>query len=181
MVIVYTDRTLSGPRPLATVAAEAVAGGADRVVLREKDLPPDARGALAGELSERIGDRLLVSDVDGAHRDALGRVVGRACHRAADVVAATRLAYVTVSPVFPTASKPGYGPALGLSTLRNWCAACAVPVLALGGVDSPERAGACVRAGAAGVAVMGAVMTAADPAAVVRAMVEAVCANLRWH
>jgi thiamine-phosphate pyrophosphorylase len=97
------------------------------------------------------------------------------------VTAVERLQYVTVSPVYPSASKPGYGPALGLSTLRNWCAACAVPVLALGGVDSPARAAACVRAGAAGVAVMGTVMRAADPAAVVRAMVEAVCANLRWH
>jgi thiamine monophosphate synthase len=91
------------------------------------------------------------------------------------------LEYVTVSPVYPSASKPGYGPPLGLSTLRNWCAACAVPVLALGGVDSADRAGACVRAGAAGVAVMGTVMRAADPAAVVRGLVEAVCANLRWH
>jgi thiamine-phosphate pyrophosphorylase len=53
-------------------------------------------------------------------------------------------------------------------------------VLALGGIDTPVRASACVRAGAAGVAVMGVVMTAADPASVVREMVEAVCANLRW-
>lgn len=181
MVIVYTDRMLAGERPLAAVVAEAVAGGAARVVLREKDLSVDARSALAADLIDRIGDRLLVSDVDGAHRDASGRVIGRACHSAAEVVAATGLAYVTVSPVYPSASKPGYGPPLGLSTLRNWCAACAVPVLALGGVDSPVRAAACVRAGAAGVAVMGAVMTATDPAAAVRQLVQAVCANLRWH
>jgi thiamine-phosphate pyrophosphorylase len=181
MVIVYTDRARCGRRSLATVAAEAVAGGAARVVFREKDLPADARGALAARVRDRIGDRLLVSDVDGAHRDGAGRVVGQACHSAAEVVAVSRLEYVTVSPVYPSASKPGYGPPLGLTTLRNWCAACAVPVLALGGVDTPARAGACVRAGAAGVAVMGTVMTAADPAAVVQAMVEAICANLRWH
>jgi len=180
-VIVYTDRTLAGDRPLASVVAGAVAGGAARVVLREKDLPADEREALASRLRTLVGDRLLVSDADGRHRDPSGHVVGRACHSAAEVVRVTGLEYVTVSPVYPSGSKPGYGPALGLSTLRNWCAACAVPVLALGGIDAPARAAACVRAGASGVAVMGAVMTAADPAAVVRAMVEAVCANLRWH
>jgi thiamine-phosphate pyrophosphorylase len=97
----------------------------------------------------------------------------------AEISAAADLEYVTASPVYASASKPGYGPPLGLPTLRDWCLASAVPVLALGGVDSPERAAACVRAGAAGVAVMGTVMRAADPAAVVRDLVEAVCANLR--
>jgi thiamine-phosphate pyrophosphorylase len=181
MVIVYTDRALAGNRPLASVAAEAVAGGAARVVLREKDLSSDARDALASSLRKSIGDALLVSDVDGAHRDGSGRVVGRACHSAVEVSSASGLEYVTVSPVYPSSSKPGYGPPLGLAMLRDWCSASAVPVLALGGVDSPGRAAECVRAGASGVAVMGAVMAAADPAATVRGLVEAVCANLRLH
>jgi thiamine-phosphate pyrophosphorylase len=42
-------------------------------------------------------------------------------------------------------------------------------VLALGGIG-PGRARGCVEAGAAGVAVMGAVMGADHPAAVIRAM-----------
>ena len=46
-------------------------------------------------------------------------------------------------------------------------------MLALGGVD-PATARACVDAGAAGVAVMGGIMRAADPAAAVRALVRAV-------
>ena len=67
----------------------------------------------------------------------------------------------------------GYGPPLGLDGLAAGCRV------------EPDRAGAsarrrrsrpgrrCVAAGAAGVAVMGAVMSADDPAAVVRASCEA--------
>jgi thiamine-phosphate pyrophosphorylase len=49
-----------------------------------------------------------------------------------------------------------------------------VPWLALGGIDSPDRAAECVAAGAAGVAVMGAVMRAGDPERVTRELVRAV-------
>ena len=45
-----------------------------------------------------------------------------------------------------------------------------LPVVALGGITAGVARG-CVDAGAAGVALMGAVMGAADPAAVVRAVV----------
>jgi thiamine-phosphate pyrophosphorylase len=174
VVIVYTDRRLVGDRDLAGVAVSVVAGGASRVVLREKDLGEAQREALADRLRAEIGDLLLVSDVDGAHRDAAGNVVGRAAHSPAQLAAARDAAYATLSPVWPTASKPGYGPALGLDTLREWCAASPVPVYALGGIDSPARAADCVRAGAAGVAVLGIAMRAADPSTVVSALKEAV-------
>jgi thiamine-phosphate pyrophosphorylase len=96
--------------------------------------------------------------------------VGRSCHSVAELVEAQRrgAAYATLSPVFATPSKPGYGPALGLEGLAAACAAVpGLPVVALGGVG-PGRAAACRSAGAAGVAVMGEVMRSPDPAAVVR-------------
>lgn len=103
---------------------------------------------------------------------------GRSCHDAAELAAATAegAAWVTVSPVAGTASKPGYGPALGSAGLARLVAR--VPpdgpaVLALGGVDA-ANAGTWPAAGAAGVAVMGAVMRAGDPAAVVSDLVDAV-------
>ncbi len=76
--------------------------------------------------------------------------------------------------MFATSSKPGYGPPLGIAGLAAGCRATpSLPVLALGGVDI-GTAGRCVAAGACGVAVMGAVMGAADPRAVVRALAAAV-------
>ena len=68
--------------------------------------------------------------------------------------------YATLSPMFPSSSKPGYGPALGLEALRE-AAGLGLPILALGGV-SVATARACLEAGASGVAVMGPVMRNAE-------------------
>lgn len=79
--------------------------------------------------------------------------------------------YVTLSPVFPTVSKPGYGPPLGAQELARLCGQVpGLAVVALGGVG-PGRVRPCLAAGAAGVAVMGEVMRSADPGALVAALV----------
>lgn len=74
--------------------------------------------------------------------------------------------YLFMSPVFPTASKPGRE-GLGLAQLEAFCDAMPeVPVFALGGV-TPERVPGCRTAGAYGVAVLSGILHAADvPAAV---------------
>ena len=99
-------------------------------------------------------------------------VVGRSCHSVDDLrQALTNGAdYVSLSPIWPSPSKPGYGPALGPRGLAAACAA--VPemrVVALGGV-APGRSAACLAAGAAAVAVMGEVMRADDAAGCVRSL-----------
>jgi thiamine-phosphate pyrophosphorylase len=186
---------------LRQVVAAALDAGAGGVLLREKDLPASAREHMATHvraLTAAHGAELWVaSDVavaeavgaDGVHlastdgwpgrapaRPAArpGLRVGRSCHSLADLDTAGRRGAdrVTYSPVFATDSKPGYGPALGLDGLAAGCRAVpGLPVVALGGVE-PGRARACVEAGAAGVALMGAVMRAGDPGAVVRSIVE---------
>ncbi len=83
---------------------------------------------------------------------------------------------MTVSPVFLTASKPGYGPALGLDGLTKIIAAAAGPVVALGGI-TPDNAALCRGAGASGIAVMGEVMRAADPHATVARLIHAFSAT----
>jgi thiamine monophosphate synthase len=173
VIVVFTDRRLAR-RPLRDVVTAAVRGGAARVVLREKDLGYADRRALADELRAVLGDRLVVAGTDplggtAVHLPAAAppatrvglTLVGRSCHDTAELAALTCEDYVTLSPVHPTATKPGHGPALtpaGAAALGS-----PVPWLALGGIDTPAKAAACAAAGAAGVAVLGAVMRADDP------------------
>jgi thiamine-phosphate pyrophosphorylase len=182
VVIVLTDRR-QARRPLAEVIAAVVDGGARLVVLREKDLPDGERAALAARLHAVLapaGGRLLLAGrtagPDGQHLAAADPwpaaprgLIGRSCHDAAELAAAAAegAAYATLSPVFPSRSKPGYGPPLGLSRLAELCAGAELPVYALGGVETAGQAARCREAGATGVAVMGVVMRADDPARVV--------------
>jgi thiamine-phosphate pyrophosphorylase len=112
-------------------------------------------------------------DVDARHKaehdgESVKALVGVSAHSEADIRAAAVAGadYVTLSPIFETSSKPGYGPALGLAAIER-AAEIGLPIIALGGI-TPARAASCFGAGAAGVAVMGEVMRAGDPAAVVR-------------
>jgi thiamine-phosphate pyrophosphorylase len=182
-LLLLTDRR-QARRDLVEVVAAAVEGGARQVVLREKDLPRDERAALAESLRTLLapcGGRLIVAGTDPLGGDAVhlaasdpvpaAGVVGRSCHRAEDLARLSNEDYVTLSPVFPSPSKPGYGPPLRIDGLARLCDLSPAPVFALGGVTSPDQVAACLAAGAAGVAVMGAVMRAADPASTVAALV----------
>ncbi|HKA03866.1 MAG TPA: thiamine phosphate synthase [Acidimicrobiales bacterium] len=195
-LLVLTDRRQASAagHTLTGVVGRAVEAGMRAVILREKDLPVAERAVLAGELGRRVavsagGTLLIASDASlarkigatGVHlatRDppvprSSALLVGRSCHdpQELDRAAAEGCAYATVSPVFETSSKPGYGPPIGLDGLHELCERAPIPVYALGGIG-PGRAGPCLQAGAAGVAVMGAVMGAADPGAVVRSLLE---------
>ena len=152
--------------------------------------PPPGPSAAPGSprspgLGPGAGVHLRSADVDLDVDLVSASLVGRSCHGAADLVRATDdgLDYVTLSPVAASASKPGYGPALGYEGLRATLTTArrarrSLPtVLALGGVE-PHSAGRWVEAGADGVAVMGAVMRATDACATTRAVVAAVDAAL---
>ncbi len=185
-LLVLTDRTLA-TRPLRDVVAAAVDGGAPAVLLREKDLPVAERARLADELRAVLGGVLLVlagtslrpGPGEGVHLAAADEVptprparLGRSCHDAAEVAAAGGCDWVTVSPVWATSTKPGYGPALGPDGLAELVPG-APPVYALGGVTGPEQVRACRAAGAYGVAVLGAVMRAEHPDRIVAALLAA--------
>lgn len=69
--------------------------------------------------------------------------------------------FVTYSPIYPTASKPGYGPAVGIEGLAKVVENVKLPVFALGGI-TPARVTECLAAGAFGVAVMSGVMVSTN-------------------
>src|SRR6266446_453161 len=189
-LLVISDRR-QARQPLQQVVEAVFAGGCRWFSLREKDLPRDERRALLGALvalGHRFGavvtahediEAVAAVGADGVHlpgggsavaaRARLpGALIGASAHSADEAAALLRAGadYVTASPVFVTASKPGYGPALGLDGLARVVAAARGPVVALGGI-TPENAAACLAAGARGIAVMGEVMRAADPQATV--------------
>jgi thiamine-phosphate pyrophosphorylase len=167
------------------------AGGARWFSLREKDLPPTERCLLLArlvELGHRHGavvtahediEAVIAVGADGVHlpsgsdpRAARARLprglIGASAHSAAEVAVPLNAGadYVTVSPIFLTASKPGYGPAIGLDGLAGIVAGAPGRVVALGGINA-ENAALCRAAGAAGVAVMGEIMRADDPQGIV--------------
>jgi thiamine-phosphate diphosphorylase len=169
-LLVLTDRTQCAASLPVTVA-ELVDCGARAVVVREKDLPEAERRDLVERLRpvlDRAGGLLVVAGRAGSavHLSAADAfpaprpvLVGRSCHTAAEVARASAEAcdYITVSPVYASASKPGYGPALGVDGLGALCRDAPPAVYALGGV-LPEHVAGCLAAGAYGVAVMGPLM-----------------------
>ena len=88
----------------------------------------------------------------------------------AEAIDPAQVDYVLAGPAFETASKPGYGPEIGRKGLAEIARTARVPVLAIGGVNA-ARVGEVVAAGATGVAVMGGVMRANDPAREVAALI----------
>jgi thiamine-phosphate pyrophosphorylase len=186
-LLLVTDRRQTR-RPLKEVVERACAGGCRWVSLREKDLPADAQVAMARDLApiaRRYGARLTLhgdadlaraAGLDGVHLSAHGdgaearvtlgphALVGISIHSFAEAMTidAAVIDYAVAGPAYLTASKPGYGPALGPDGLAAICRAAKVPIVAIGGIEA-DNAAAVMAAGAAGIAVMGSVMRAAEP------------------
>lgn len=196
-VYLVTDRSETGGRPLPDVVGAALRGGIRAVQLREPDLTARDLLALALELrrlTSRAGAALLVNDridvalacdADGAHlprhsfsaadaRALLGphRLIGVSTHAPAEVAAAAAAGadFAVFGPVYDTPSKRRYGAPLGLAAVGAARAAVPdLPLFCIGGIDT-ERAEAVRARGADGVAVIRAVLAAADPAAAAAAL-----------
>jgi len=196
-LLVISDR-LQARRPLLEIAEAAFRGGCRWFSLREKDLPAAERCDLLRALvllGHSFGatvtahediEAVVATEAGGVHLPGGGDpaaarrrlpwgLIGVSAH-APDEAAAQLAAgadYVTLSPIFLSASKPGYGPAVGLDALAVAAHLSPGPVIALGGIDATNAA-SCITAGARGIAVMGEVMRAADPEATVRGLIAAI-------
>jgi thiamine-phosphate pyrophosphorylase len=194
-LLVITDRH-QARHSVESIAEAAGQAGGRWIMLRDKDLEPEQLRSLAARLAEiarRHGARLSVSrDVGLAaehgasvhlqsaaavgparQRLAPGALIGVSAHGFDDVAAAVAAGadYVTLSPIFLTASKPGYGPAQGVAAIGP-AASLGISVIALGGVTA-DLIRPCFDAGAAGVAVMGEVMRSDNPGRTVRGLLDA--------
>jgi thiamine-phosphate pyrophosphorylase len=195
-LVLVTDRRATGGRDLVAVVAAALDAGLPAVQLRDKDLPGLTLWRLAEALrtaTRRTGALFFVNDridialaveADGVHlggasipvaaaRALVGTsaLLGVSTHAPAEVDAAAAAGadFVFFGPVYPTPGKT----AVGVEPLA--AATGRLPVLAIGGVTAAE-APAVRAAGAAGVAVIRAILAAADPAAATRALLAAVAA-----
>jgi thiamine-phosphate pyrophosphorylase len=173
-------------------ARDALEGGATVVQWRLKDAPRVEvveRGRATRSLCARHAVPFVVNDdveaalmlgADGVHlgRGDPGADTAREHGLLLGLSAATldqarevdgACDYVGVGPIWQTPSKPDADPAIGLGGLREICGAVSVPVVAIGGIDASNAAD-CIRAGAAGVAV---IRAARDAPALRRAIDEA--------
>jgi thiamine-phosphate pyrophosphorylase len=204
-LMLVTDRR-QARRPLKDIVAAALEAGCRWVSLREKDLPQDEQILLArvlmpmaharGALLMLHGEAFLaeLAGADGVHLPAgsdpaaaraligAGKLLGVSIHSAieAGAIDSSLVDYTLAGPAFETASKPGYGPEIGRKGLSAITRVIRVPVLAIGGINT-ARVAELVAAGASGVAVMGGVMRAVDPAQEVGALIATLRGALAIH
>ena len=189
-----TDRDLARGRALTDIAEGAVRGGATLVQLREKTATTRAFVEEARALKSLlktlgvgliINDRLdvaLAVDADGVHvgqsdmrvedvRRLFGseKIVGLSITDASEIGRSDAAAadYLGVGPVYPQQTKGDAAPALGVEGFAQLRAMTQKPVVAIGGLK-PENSAALLAAGADGLAVVSALVAAADPAAEAR-------------
>ncbi len=180
-----TDRHRCTPTPLVDVVSELLDAGITAFQLREKDLNDTELIKLAQSIAELCHNyeanlfinthTCIARDVGaaGVHLPANAEPVnsiketetgdnfyiGCSVHSfdAAQKREAEGADFLTYSPIYATASKPGYGPAVGTANLAEVVKGMKLPVFALGGI-TPARVSECLTAGAFGVAVMSGVM-----------------------
>jgi thiamine-phosphate diphosphorylase len=185
-LILITDSRRLEPEAFIGRVGAALRGGADAVLVREKQMDSARLLAFASRLrllTRDHGARLIVHtqadvavavDADGVHVGAadIGDLPGMrhwlggmamslsaSCHSAGELAdaAAAGADFALLSPVFPTSSHPDAAQ-LGVAQFRRLADAAPLPVLALGGITVANRA---LLAGF-GVAVIGALLDAAD-------------------
>ena len=192
-LIVITDAELAYPRTVVEVARDALRAGAPAIQLRDKrgagaELCATARVLLehtheAGALlfiNDRV-DVALAAGADGVHVGPDDIPVGAI--RASvpsdfligtstdDPSQARQLAsegadYIGCGTIYETLSKPDAGCVIGLRGLERVATSVEIPVIGIGGI-SVEQSVEVASTSAAGIAVIGAVMSAEDVGAAV--------------
>lgn len=184
-----TDQFLAKGRPIEWIVEEAVKGGVTMVQLREKQISTREFTGLALRLKQKlqttgipliINDRLdiaLAVDADGLHigqndmpyryaRRLMGynKIIGLSVENMEQVEEANKLDvdYIGISPVFSTSTKTDTMKPFGLDGIRKVASISCHPMVAIGGIDR-SNAYQVLQAGADGIAVVSAIVSADDP------------------
>lgn len=188
-LVVITDRGRAAPRSIDDVVADALEGGARMIQLRDKSANAQELLAYARRLvrltrpsrallilNDRV-DVALAAEANGVHlgphdlpvsvvRGAVPEtfVIGYSTDDPENAAQAESAGadYIGCGAVFSTDSKDVGEEAIGLDRLDAVARAVSIPVIGIGGI-TPARAEAVAGTAAAGVAVIGSVMGAADP------------------
>jgi thiamine-phosphate pyrophosphorylase len=182
------DPDLTAGRPLTQVAREALEGGVTMMQLRYKGNKTREFLELAHQIRQIclsfrvpliVNDRLdvaLAVDAEGAHvgqedlpareaRRILGRHrilgVSATCLREAEEAEEIGASYVGLGTIFSTSSKADACRPLGVEAIGEVSQALRIPVVAIGGINL-QNAEEVIRKGAAGVAVISAILHARD-------------------
>jgi len=197
-LVVITDEGLAEPLGVEQVISQALRAGAPAIQLRAKDATAGEVAAMARTLLPMVraagalfivNDRLdvaLAVGADGVHLgpDDLSVEQVRSAAREDFIVGystddpgeaaraeADGADYLGSGTVYPTTNKSDPGEVIGLSGLRRVVEAVSIPVVGIGGI-TPAHADHVAGAGASGIAVIGAVMSAPDPGEAVRELME---------
>jgi len=199
-LFLVTDRHQTKGRPLVPLLQRVLTAAAPAIQLRERDLSARELVTLAFEVQAVTASRrsqLLINDrIDvalalegvGVHlrsnslpvsvaRQVLGtqRLLGISVHAVEEAVQVESQGadYIVLGPIYETPSKQMFGPPLGIHTLEKACRLVRLPIIGIGGVTA-ARAREMRRAGAFGVAVITAVLGAADVESATRELLDAV-------
>ena len=199
-LFLVTDRHQTNGRPLVPLLQRVLTAAVPMVQLRERDLSARELVRLAREvqtvtashrfqllINDRIDVALALEGV-GVHlrsnslpvsvaRDLLGaqRLLGVSVHTVEEVMEAESQGadYIVLGPIYKTPSKQMFGPPLGIHTLEKACRLVRTPIIGIGGVTA-ARAHEMRRAGAFGVAVVTAILGAADVESATHELLDAV-------
>jgi thiamine-phosphate pyrophosphorylase len=199
-LFLVTDRHQTNGRPLVPLLQRVLTAAAPAIQLRERDLSGRELVTLAREvqavtvsrrsqllINDRIDVALALEGV-GVHlrsnslsvsvaRQLLGgqRLLGISVHGVEEGLSAQSQGadYIVLGPIYETPTKQMFGPPLGIHTLEKACRLVRIPIIGIGGVTA-ARAREMRRAGAFGVAVVTAVLGAADVESATRELLDAV-------
>lgn len=185
MLYLITNRNLIKSGNIYSVVLEALRGGAQAVILREKDLPYNELLPMAFKLkniTNAFSCELIINSnlkaakmatanffhigIENFKKEKLdlgGMLFGLSVHSLEEAAEAEKLGakYILASHIFKTDCKKGLEPK-GIEMIKRIKSKVSIPVIALGGINE-YNAKRVIEAGANGIAVMSYIMASDNP------------------